>query len=82
MNFDLPHRRFNPLTREWVLVSPHRTQRPWLGQVEKTPPDHLPSYDPAATCAQATSALAGATRPTRERLCSIMISGAADAGAV
>ena len=33
-----PHRRFNPLTREWVLVSPHRTQRPWQGQVEKTPP--------------------------------------------
>ena len=27
-----PHRRFNPLTREWVLVSPHRTQRPWRGQ--------------------------------------------------
>ena len=29
-----PHRRFNPLTREWVLVSPHRTDRPWQGQVE------------------------------------------------
>ncbi len=33
-----PHRRFNPLTREWVLVSPHRTQRPWQGQVEKIRP--------------------------------------------
>jgi UDPglucose--hexose-1-phosphate uridylyltransferase len=41
-----PHRRFNPLTREWVLVSPHRTQRPWLGQVEKIPPEVQPSYDP------------------------------------
>ena len=30
-----PHRRFNPLTREWVLVSPHRASRPWQGQVEK-----------------------------------------------
>jgi UDPglucose--hexose-1-phosphate uridylyltransferase len=48
MNFNLPHRRFNPLTKEWVLVSPHRARRPWLGQVEKTPPENLPAYDP--TC--------------------------------
>jgi UDPglucose--hexose-1-phosphate uridylyltransferase len=41
-----PHRRFNPLTNDWVLVSPHRTQRPWLGQVEKTTQENLPSYDP------------------------------------
>ena len=41
-----PHRRFNPLTRDWVLVSPHRTQRPWQGQVEKLPPESTPTYDP------------------------------------
>ena len=41
-----PHRRFNPLTREWVLVSPHRTARPWQGQVEKTQPPVQPQYDP------------------------------------
>jgi UDPglucose--hexose-1-phosphate uridylyltransferase len=45
--FDTPHRRFNPLTGESVLVSPHRAKRPWLGQVEKTPPEDLPQYDPA-----------------------------------
>jgi UDPglucose--hexose-1-phosphate uridylyltransferase len=42
----IAHRRQNPLTGEWVLVSPHRTQRPWLGQVEKTAPANLPAYDP------------------------------------
>ncbi|MBK9925169.1 MAG: UDP-glucose--hexose-1-phosphate uridylyltransferase [Anaerolineales bacterium] len=46
--FDSPHRRFNPLTGESVLVSPHRAKRPWQGQVEKTPPANLPQYDP--TC--------------------------------
>src|SRR3954470_22005465 len=43
-----PHRRYNPLSREWVLVSPHRTQRPWQGQVEQTAPEQRPAYDP--TC--------------------------------
>jgi len=42
------HRRLNILTHEWILVSPHRAKRPWLGQVEKTPLENLPQYDP--TC--------------------------------
>lgn len=43
-----PHRRYNPLTREWVLVSPHRTQRPWQGQVESAAVERQPHYD--ASC--------------------------------
>jgi UDPglucose--hexose-1-phosphate uridylyltransferase len=48
MTLDSPHRRLNPLTGEWVLVSPHRAKRPWLGQVERAQPENLPPYDP--TC--------------------------------
>jgi UDPglucose--hexose-1-phosphate uridylyltransferase len=40
------HRRFNPLTRDWVLVSPHRTQRPWQGQTERPPQPAAVAYDP------------------------------------
>jgi UDPglucose--hexose-1-phosphate uridylyltransferase len=41
------HRRWNPLTREWVVVSPHRTQRPWQGQMEKPAVEVQPEYDPS-----------------------------------
>lgn len=41
-----PHRRYNPLQNEWVLVSPQRTLRPWLGQVEKSIADTRETYDP------------------------------------
>src|SRR5512143_4126299 len=63
MTLDYPHRRFNQLTREWVLVSPHRAKRPWLGQVEKTPPENLPTYDPACYLCPGNSRAGGAQNP-------------------
>ena len=67
MSFDelnrVPHRRFNPLLREWVLVSPHRTQRPWLGRVERlhTPP--AVSYDPNCYLCPGNRRAGGAQTP-------------------
>jgi UDPglucose--hexose-1-phosphate uridylyltransferase len=42
-----PHRRLNPLTQEWVLVSPQRAERPWQGRVESVPAETTLRYDPA-----------------------------------
>jgi UDPglucose--hexose-1-phosphate uridylyltransferase len=66
MAFELkesPHRRFNPLTRQWVLVSPHRNQRPWLGQVEKKADDAQPRYDPACYMCPGNTRASGARNP-------------------
>jgi len=43
---DAPHRRRNLLTGEWVLVSPHRSQRPWAGERSEPPPPRPPAHDP------------------------------------
>ena len=42
-----PHRRYNPLLDEWVLVSPHRLERPWQGRIEDADEAKLPAYDAA-----------------------------------
>lgn len=47
IDFDnVSHRRWNPLTQAWVLCSPHRAKRPWLGQVEKVSESKRPQHDP------------------------------------
>ncbi|MBT6759015.1 MAG: hypothetical protein HOA83_05760 [Candidatus Marinimicrobia bacterium] len=43
---DTPHRRYNPLTNEWVLVSAHRAERPWQGQFEEPQKVSRPKHDP------------------------------------
>lgn len=45
MRFDTPHRRWNPLRKEWVLNSPHRMSRPWQGKIEVLREPQRESYD-------------------------------------
>ena len=58
-----PHRRYNPLTDEWVLCSPQRTRRPWQGQTEVIPPDDRPAYDPRCYLCPGNERAGGARNP-------------------
>ena len=59
----IPHRRQNPFTGEWVLVSPQRAQRPWQGAVEKLPKPSRPAYDPTCYLCPGNARAAGVRNP-------------------
>jgi UDPglucose--hexose-1-phosphate uridylyltransferase len=59
-----PHRRYNALTDEWVLVSAGRTRRPWLGAEEPEPPEHRPTFDPDCYLCPGNTRVNGALNPT------------------
>jgi UDPglucose--hexose-1-phosphate uridylyltransferase len=59
----VPHRRLNRLTGEWLLVSPHRTARPWQGQVEDVVAEERPAYDPACYLCPGNTRAGGAVTP-------------------
>ncbi|MCC6342625.1 MAG: UDP-glucose--hexose-1-phosphate uridylyltransferase [Bryobacterales bacterium] len=61
-----PHRRYNPLTREWILVSPHRATRPWQGQVERRAGPPPSRYDPDCYLCPGNTRAGGVRNPSYE----------------
>jgi len=57
------HQRLNPLTGEWILVSPERTGRPWQGQLETTAVAAAPYYDPTCYLCPGNARAGGSVNP-------------------
>tara|TARA_R110000851_G_scaffold24281_1_gene70199 strand:+ start:443 stop:1486 length:1044 start_codon:yes stop_codon:yes gene_type:complete len=64
---DNPHRRLNILTGEWILVSPHRTKRPWQGKTEKSATTDLPVYDPSCYLCPTNERMGGEFNPSYKK---------------
>src|SRR4051812_24102847 len=63
---DHPHRRYNPLTGDHILVSPHRMKRPWQGKQDLPPQDTRPAHDPTCYLCAGNTRANGTVNPNYE----------------
>jgi len=67
-----PHRRWNPLRQAWVMVSPHRTQRPWQGEMGQKAAPFGVAYDPEYYLCPGNKRAGGAVNPSYDSIFSFI----------